>query len=218
MRHPYMAYDEADETVAYCGSRLSELLAVQSETRLVTAAAIETIESTVVLAGSSRRPPAFIEWDTTGVSWRSTGPMAYSLSEPVAPVAVADRRRGVTRPVGALLAGVGLLIGLFVTPAMLPEMTRSERALATQVQPRQVQPREPAVETTPLVSPAHQKLATKRSLKAVGIAIHAGPHVAAASAASAASAARPLANERGDDTKTSTDLKLLLAAQADRTP
>lgn len=212
MRHQYTAYNEADETVAYSGSRLSELLTASSETRLLTGAAIESIESTVVFAGSSRRPPAFIEWESTGGSWGSTGPMAYSLSQPVALAAVTGRRRGVTRPVGALLAGIGLLIGLLGTPAVLPEVSSPRRALAVQVQPPPVQPRERAVETTPLVSPAHQKVATKRSGKAAGNAVHAGTHPAA----TATTAARSPANEPSDDTQTSTDLKLILAAQADR--
>lgn len=167
----------------------------------------EAASETIAYSGCSRRPPAFIEWETTGVSWGSTGPMAYSLSQPVA---VPEQRREVTRPVAAFLAGVGLLIGLFVTPAILAEMPRPGRALATRVQPR-----EPALETTPLASPARQKVATKRNVRPIGNAVHPATHTAA-TAATATTAARPPANEPGDDTQTSSDLKLLLAAQAER--
>jgi hypothetical protein len=191
----------------------------------------ESVESTVVIAGSRPtslplaaaaergwtheasgcRPWPVATDCETGASSGTFGALAYTL----APRAVADSlapRRDLARPgVAVLLASLGLLIGLCVGTVSSTDAPHPARALAAQLQV-QPQPRERLAETTPLVSPTHQKSGTKRKGRVVGST---APTVAHASAPTAAATAPPPAVEANSDAQQLEDRRLLLAAQAE---
>jgi len=225
MRRQYASEADSAETIAYSGPQLAGLLATSSGT-LIAAQSFENVESTVVIAG---RRPALRAPEPS--SWGTTGAVAFSVSQAVP---VPDGARVEARPfAGLLVAGVGLLIGLVVTPVILAELPpglggthlagRGER-------------REAAVEATSLVSGVRQKSAARRKPRGRGAVAHAAAHAAVsvvqaasvasvapmasaapvASVAPVAAVAPPPAGEAGDDTPTAADLKLLLAAQAER--
>lgn len=196
---------EEAETVSYSGPCLAELLAASGESQVLTAdelESIESIESTVVIAGGHPISLPLLAAPQRCAS--SIHPVAYTLSPPV--VAEAPRR-GLGRPMAAsLMAGIGLLFGLFMGTAFSTEAPRPARALASQVQPGVV-----IAQTTPLVSPTHQKVATKKKGRVAGNVTHPAVHSPATAAP-----ARALANDATDDSQRVEDLRLVLAAEAER--
>jgi len=198
--------DDEGQTVSYSGACLAELLAASGENEalpmhdaLPSGADFESIESTVVIAGS--RPVAFP---------RSEGAFAVTVDPTAPPVAVPARRHVAARPgPGLLLAGIGLLVGLFAGTAFATDVPKPARTFAAP------QRNEVVTQTTAFVSPTHPKLATKRKGKAVAIGAPTVAH--AAPAASSPAASVPIAvNDTAGEVQQLEDRQLLLAAAAER--
>jgi hypothetical protein len=104
------------------------------------------------------------------------------------------------------LAGIGLLVGLFMGTAFSTEAPRPARVLATQALPSVV-----LAQTNPLVSPTRQKAATTKKARVVASVTH--PGVLSPSPSPSPS---PLAKGATDDSQQAEDRRLVLAAQAER--
>jgi hypothetical protein len=102
------------------------------------------------------------------------------------------------------MAGIGLLVGLFMGTAFSTEAPRPARALATQALPSVV-----LAQTNPLVSPTRQKAATTKKARVVASVTHPG-------VASPSPSPSPLAKGATDDSQQAEDRRLVLAAQAER--
>jgi hypothetical protein len=237
MLHECRRRHEEAETVSYSGPHLAELLAASGESPVLTAEelecvesiecddcdesieyddrietmefddriesfeSLESIESTVVIAGSR---PISLPLFAAPQRWESSSyPAAFTVSQPVI---VEAPRRAVGRSVAGSLVGIGLLLGLFTGTAFSTEASRPARAPATQVQPSVV-----LAQPTPLVSPTHQKVATKKKGRVVGNVARPVAHSTAT-----ATAPPPPANEAADDAQQAEDRRLVLAAQAER--
>jgi hypothetical protein len=138
------AFDEND-TVAYSGSGLAELLA--STTMRAESALDADVEHTVILRGSHRAPPP-VGFDTDPASTGASLPVAYTLSRSVAAQPPCAPR--VTSGLGGRvsLAALGILSAFVVWASVYAEPYGEAPRLAGRTLGRQ----EHADEKTPLVS------------------------------------------------------------------
>ena len=184
--------DEEGETVSYSGPCLAELLAASGEHDAMPSGVFQPVESTVKIVLT---PPVSAP--------ASHGALAYTVPPPRH---VQPHRASVATHSGRalVLAGVGLLIGLFAGTAFSSEGPKPARAFAAP------QAREVVATPTPLASPTHQKLATKRKGKGAAAGTVGAPPVIVTPAVAAP------ADDAITDAQQIEDRKLLLAAAAER--